>query len=447
MSERRKTAALLLALTLVFSAGTVLLMPGRGKEEAAEKKKVYYLTGYENADQVLAVQVENESGMLTMVRMDGGYITDTDMTGIGPDEERVSDLFARVCQIRVSQPLEGADAADEQFGLKTPAAQILVQDVQEGGISFLIGERTPDSLSRYVAAEGGSEVYTISADYDDIFLCDIRRYLDLRVFAGVDFSKVTDITLKDESGVRYALQQTGVSEVTGALYYNLKEPACLPLALSLMQEHLLTPMQELRAVRAAAEGGDEAHGDKEVLTEQKKETGESAATAEKRAELIIKSAQGGSLVYEIAWEEKGPVLVRDSARHLTFMLEDTPAWLGADAADLLGGNLLTVQSSALDEVTLEMDGKTARFGSDEEEAWTQLTEDLNRIPIQINKNGDEPAGAPVLRCALSLKREEEKRELAFFEGEERTCLVSVNGKCAFTCPLTSVQALMRDASP
>ena len=77
MTGKRKTDLVLLGITFLFLAGTYLLYKSMPREPAQEPARVYYLTACEDPSQLLAVQVSNASGTLTMVHDRDMYITDT----------------------------------------------------------------------------------------------------------------------------------------------------------------------------------------------------------------------------------------------------------------------------------------------------------------------------------------------------------------------------------
>ena len=427
MTGKRKTDLVLLGLTFLFLAGTYLLYKSMPREQAQEPERVYYLTACEDPSQLLAVQVSNASGTLTMVHDRDMYITDTSMPGIRADEAAVQELFEAVYRLRAGDPIEGADPKDSQFGLTSPAATVLIENTDESGIQFLVGNLTPDGQSYYICTAGGGEVYTLPARMREFFLEDIRRYLDLRVFDGIDASYVTGICVLDEVGVRYELEAEGSSDVTGARYFTLTQPAVLPVPLSAMNSGIFASLEETEAldVQSAADGMDEAGS---------------------RTEAVIRLAGGEELRYRAGQDEDGSWWIWDLSNERILKVEQLPDWMKADAAGILGGKLLSLDAAAVSQIDLTTEEGSTGFTPDEADSWTRLLEKLDHITIEALQNGRTDTGEEVLRCTIHRKGGRADTKLVFLKTENRKCIICVNTRAAFTCALSSVDPIISEST-
>ena len=443
MSISRRTMWILLVLAVFFSAGTLLLRGTEKKDEPVPERKAYYLTAYDGWEDILAVVVENTTGSLTIVHSSDIWFTDTELPDIEPDQEAARGLFETVSRIRVGDPPEGADAKDPQFGLTEPAAKILVEDTKENGIRFLIGGKTPGGEARYVCADGGKEVYTLPADYDEAFLGSIMQYLDMRLPAGKDLSKMRSISVSDGNSVRFRLEKSGSSSLTGLNYYSLKEPVDLPVAASLFRENISGPLEAMRAVNVLEQ--TKAPGDAERI-------------------LSVEDEDGNVYEYRIGTAKDGNVPVYSVSDSRSYQVpEEFVLWTDTDAAGVLGGKLLSVNGGALSVISLEAGENRTDFeitgsGTDlhvkengAEKSYqifsSEILDSLNRITIEgIDGSKETEASEEVLRCTILMGKGERKISLAFFETEDRKCLISVNGINAFRCDLSSVQPLVEAAA-
>lgn len=449
MNVSRKTMAVLLLLFVGFTAGTILVRMGEKKEAVQAPEVAYYLTAYDSGEDILAVVLENETGSLTIVHSDDTWLTDTQMPGIEPDIQETSQLFEAVSTIRMNSKVEGADPSDPQFGLDSPAATILVEDQSENGIQFLVGSMTPDGKAYYACASGGTEVFTLSESYGQAFLGDVTQYLDLRVLAGTDLSKVNAVSVVDAGGkeIRFSLAATGAGNVTGMKYYSLTEPVEIPMAASLTRENVFSPMEEMRAVK---------------VTQGEIPDTEDLSTA--GMILMLALEDGTTSAYTIGSEpDQSLTSVTDISTGVTYLVpSDQLTWIYADTAQLLGGKLLSLSAGTTEAITLEaaggkVDYELAGSGTqlavtangeemDAADFTTRILENLNRISVQTIQQGSSEKAEEVLRCTILTGKGVKTTQLVFEAVSDRKCHVSVNGKEAFECDRSSLQPLIEAAA-
>jgi len=485
MKVSRKTMVWLLLLFAGFTVGTIVVRMSTEKETAPAANIAWYLTAYEDADDILAVALENETGSLTIVHTGDTWITDTQMPGVEPDLQAVSQLFEAVSTIRMNGKVEGANPADPQFGLDTPAATVLVEDQTESAIQFQVGSLTPDGSAYYACATGGTEVFTLSDAYGQAFLGDVTQYLDLRVLAGKDLSGVTAVTVSDAARDRtlFSLSSTGRGNVTGMKYYSLTEPVRIPMAASLCRENVFSPMEEMRAVtvtqgKVPAASGLTEEGQVQTVLTLAMEDGSTAAyligeTGQKQA-ADLKEEPDGRVEQTLTEKpdekqsggsepEQQLTDVTDLSTGVTYHVPSAMlAWLDQDAAQLLGGKLLSLNTGSLDRITLESQGKkidyeltgsgsllAVKAGGEEVDASdfaARILDSLNRISVRMIQSGSQGKAEEVLRCTILTGKGEETTVLVFEETDDRRCHVSVNGKETFECDRSSLQPLIEAAA-
>ena len=422
MRKTGKTNLLLCLFLVLFSAGTLALKLTENREKEKEEdtsRKVYYLTAYDGPEDLQAVQVGNDSGTLTVVHVEDDWITDTELPGTNADEEACERLFETAARIRVSRPIEGAVPEDEQFGLTVPSANVFVQDKGEQGIRFLIGRETPDGSGYYVCASGGKEVCTIPGNLCEAFLGDVQKYLDLRVFADIEPSRITKLSVSDPEGKRFELAAAGKGQITGERYYSLSWPVRIPVPLSEIREMF----ESIKAVRKS-----------DVLE------GMHVTEEELLYELSITQEGEDERSWRIGYMPGRRLCIEDESAGQTCQIGELPAWLAFDAAGILGGSLLSLNASDVMKVTLEADGKTAAYDFSGKDADPGVIDELNQIPIVINTH-DFGNGKETLRCSIKTNREEEELELVFYEAGDRQAEISVNGRSIFLCNASYLKPL------
>ena len=169
----------ILSGVLVCCISATLLLCFAGQEEETETQEpTYFFAKYDSADSLMAASIENASGSVTIATKDGTcYITGDD--GTNPNAQAIADFFAGVYRLPLKELLDGASSSDDQYGLNTPQATVMLEDVNQEGLIFKIGSQTPDGEGWYTCLSGDDRVFVMANEDAAPFLMDVKQFYDL----------------------------------------------------------------------------------------------------------------------------------------------------------------------------------------------------------------------------------------------------------------------------
>ncbi len=413
-----------------------------GKDASEEtKEKQIYLTAYTDPEQLLAVEVTNRTGDITVAYANQMYYIDYRVDGVTANVRRVSELLVQSCALPLEKEIEGAAADDAQYGLTDPQAQVLIEDTQEKGTMFQIGSQTPSGDSYYVGVTGSQEVYTMKAETAEMFLGRVTQFLDLSLFPEYEDAYPAQVQLTRGDETVFRMKQSGEGQTGSIPYYQLEEPCTLPISVSNSQAQMIGYL-------ADASGLDIVDGDAAAY-----------GLDEPDAELTLTGADESQ--YTVEFKNGGDNTVyamREGENVIYTVSKETVAFIDSKASDLLGGRLFDLNMNSLSRIELEAGGKTVSYeisGSGDGMKITvngeetdrtgfrnSVIEPLNDITLREEDSGEALKGEPILTCRISMKKMTESVEVSFFDAGDRKCRIAVDGNSVFVGDLSAVEALM-----
>ena len=156
--------------------------------------------------------------------------------------------------------VEGASASDSQYGLTEPRATVLIQDGAQGGTMFLLGGEAPGG-GVYACLSGDQRVFVMEESYARLFLSNVERFLDLRLYPSLEGAAVSEllgIAVRRDGETAYRLRQVSAAE-SGTAYFALESPWNLLLGAGPVESALLTPLRQLEG-SGVAEGDPASNG-------------------------------------------------------------------------------------------------------------------------------------------------------------------------------------------
>lgn len=179
MRVTRKSLLILSGILIGCVVVTLLLsFAGRGGKTQAQAT-TYFFAKYDSPDALMAASIENSSGSVTIATKDGTCYIDGD-DGRNPNSQAITEFFAAVYRLPLEELVEGASSADDQYGLNTPQATVMLEDVKQEGLMFKIGAQTPDGDGRYACLSGDNRVFIMADSYAGLFLQDVRQFYVLQ---------------------------------------------------------------------------------------------------------------------------------------------------------------------------------------------------------------------------------------------------------------------------
>lgn len=440
-ATKNAVAALSAALVICIAATAGLLLTGRDAPEDG-RQSIYYFTNYAAPELLAAASVENETGSIVLAQSNGKYYAMTDDIS-GSDGAAVAAFFEAACHISLSQALEGVSSLDAQYGLTAPRAEITLQDVNGGGLVFRLGNVTPDEAGVYACLTGDERVFIMEHAQAGLYLSNINQFLDLTLYPSLDDSAVktlAEIEVCRDGKTRYRLRQVYANEDGSTVYYAMAAPWKLLLGANQAKANLLTPLRQLKGVSVSK------------LTSAQS----GLAVSSDWFRLTWQDGSSTTVLVGNRTEETTPVMAAGSGR-VVYVPTASLSFMDADAIEIIGKNLLSLNINDLD--TLTLNGRhyavrtengavnIERDGAVYDAAAFQNTifAALNRISIQGPYTEEAPAGEVLLHIEIATHIASETIDLAFYRLDGRKCAVSVNGQMAVWCDLAAVRQLLNEA--
>ncbi len=170
----RKIFALALVFVLCTAATIYLNRPDT--DTAAEQGSTYYFANYASAESLLAVQIDNGYGNVTLISANGEYYAYKGETEVSASGENIQALFAKIYRLPLESYLSGAVSSDSQYGLTEPEAKVYIQNTDGDAFMFYIGGAAPSGASHYVCLAGDDRVFLMSDEYAQLFLSETSIY-------------------------------------------------------------------------------------------------------------------------------------------------------------------------------------------------------------------------------------------------------------------------------
>lgn len=413
-----------------------LLLWGREEPEEAAGSG-YYFTNYSSPEALLAVSVENARGSIVLARTNGTYraLTDAPVPG---DEAEIADFFSRVCRLPLSRLLEDAKASDSQYGLTEPRATILIQDGNQGGAMFLLGGTVPGGEGVYTCLAGDERVFVMDNDYAALFLADVTRFLDLRLYPSLEGGAMAELVGIEicRAGETVCRFRQASASGEGTVYFAMEEPWRLLLGAEPMKNALLTPLRQLEGVRVLEGDPESVYG----------------LTAESDF-FRLSFRDGGTVTVWVGPREGENTLAAAEGGGVTLLVPTAGlAFMDATAEELMGGLLLKlnindVKALTLNQHTYEIENSAGQLQITRDGAACDVAGFQNTVfsalnHISVGGPWEGSSGAELLRLHIKSNIGGEDIDLSFRELDGRRCAVEINGQAAVWCDLAAVGSLL-----
>ena len=178
MSVTRKSLVILSGALVCCIAATLLLCFAWQEKEPEAQTATYFFANYDSADSLMGASIENASGSVTIARKDGACYISGDYHQ-NPNSQAIAEFFAEVYRLPLEEQLDGASSSDDQFGLNTPKATVMLQDVNQDGLIFKLGSQTPDGTGWYTCLSGDDRVFVMADEYAGLFLADVKQFYEI----------------------------------------------------------------------------------------------------------------------------------------------------------------------------------------------------------------------------------------------------------------------------
>lgn len=440
--SKKPILALSAALILCIAATWALLFVGRDIPQDTEES-IYYFTNYTSSQYLTAASIENQTGSIVLAQTNGKYYAMTD-TISGSDEEEVAGFFQAASHISLSQMVEDAVSADEQYGLAVPQAEITLQNVDGGGLVFYLGNAAPNQSGFYTCLAGDERVFIMENEQATRYLSDISRFLDLTLYPSLakeGIKTLAAIAVSSGEEIRYSLRQVYASDDGSTVYYAMEQPWELLLSANQSKTAIITPLRQLEGIAVSA------------LTPEQSGLLENADT------LCLSYKDGSKITVLVGSRTQETTLVMTQGDDKVLCVPTASlSFMDAQAYEIIGKNLLDLNINDIRTLTVNQhqfvvtseNGKLAvtRDGMpfDQTIFLNTIVTALKHISIQGDYVEDEASKAAFLQIKLETNIAEETIDLSFYPLDGRKCAVQINGQPAVWCDLVAVEQLLKVAA-
>lgn len=442
MRQPKKRMLALGLLTVVCFVATALLKFWH-PEQVQEKQELYMLTSYQDYRQVVVAQIVQRGQELTLGNVNGETLIVGGEQKLPANQPEILKFFQSIYALPLEERLAEASLGDlAEYGLDEPSAVVTLADINDGGVSFSLGNQTPDQKYYYCSVDGAGDIYLMAADQAELFLRPLEQFYDLSLYpslAGEELSKLTEVELLADGEICWHL---GREEADGADFILLE-----PVELRVSQEHLeQTLLEELKVLQGShLVEVDPADLSPYGLDVPRKVLRLQIAGSEYQVLLGSESEEG---VYAMALDRK--LVVSLKTEGLGFL---DSGYMEICGSQLMDYNIHRVVSLNFEseevflpcELAVEENQVHARVeGTElEEEAFLAFFEKLNLLSMGGGYEGE--AGALLLRLTYGLTGGD-SQVYEFYELEDRQCAVAVNGRLLFWCYRSQVEELILQAT-
>lgn len=215
--KKQKTAVLLLLLGLVVLAGIVLAMltasNQRAEQAASEAADGSIPVLAIPSDTVRQIQIETQSGTLTLNDSDSGWtlVEDPDYH---LDESSCNAMLTAVSALNAKRELQ--EAAGEDYGFSVPQATVTIT-TDSGEETLVFGAQNAVTGDVYLQKAGESAVYTVASSKLNCFLKDKTALFGAFSPAGLTRSAIEAVsyTLADGKTVSLKAMSEPVEDSSG----------------------------------------------------------------------------------------------------------------------------------------------------------------------------------------------------------------------------------------
>ncbi len=440
MRQLKKRMLALGLLTVVCFAATALLRFWH-PERVQEKQEIYMLTSYQDYRQVVVARIVQKGQELTLGNVNGETLLVGGEEKIPANQPEILKFFQSIYALPLEERLVEAFSGDlAEYGLDEPSTVVTLADINDGGVSFSLGNQTPDQKHYYCSVEGSGDIYLMDAERAGLFLKPLERFYDLSLYpslAGEALLELDQVELLTNGELCWQLCREESKETEGGAFA-LTEPASLRVSQEHLEQTLLLELQELQGSSLVeTEATDlSLYG----LDNPRWELGLQIAGVDYRV-LFGHDSQDG--VYAMTSGQGMVISVK--RERLGFLEYGYPEICGSRIMDynihqVAALSLESAQASFRCEIAVEEGEVHARLGDRElpEEGFLALFERLNLL--SMGGACGEEAGELLFTLRYELAGGG-TQVYEFYDLGDRQCAVAVNGKVLFWCYASQLEEL------
>ncbi|MGI6031513.1 MAG: DUF4340 domain-containing protein [Eubacteriales bacterium] len=450
MSKSKKLLPILCGVLVLLIAATVWVITYKPEGEEPKAVATQFLK-YDNVDDIVLVDVSNQTGNYTLANGGEGKAVVKDVADTMVNQESARSFFTN-CQLiyAVSTVKEGVPEEElAQYGLTEPQATVTLLDANKEGIQFMIGNQSADGENYYMYVTGLDNVYLMDGEFANVFFQSQEAFLQLIFYpslADENVKEIERIQLTQPEGQGYTLERTHVSEVVDLIYFDMTAPVTITTSRENVEEKLLTPLQELTGDRLVYNGQAQGALEPTVLAEY---------GLDAPGYTLDLDFKGEHYTVLFGASEDGYTYAMTQGTDLVYAVEDSKLeFLEKSYMDIVGTSVYDRNITTISNITLDIKGNHYSFDVEGEgnaltissngkklvnNTFMDLFTALNAISIEGEIK--EASGTPIFSMEVTYRDGSPNETVTLTPIDDRRCAVTVNGLVAFTTYTTTVDKL------
>ena len=388
-----------------------------------------------NATDVKTMKVDNKKASYTMYKKSGSVYKIEGYEDKPVEEDVISTSIGYMSTIESAKQVMVAEEKMKDYGLDKPAATVTLNTGSEelvlylgnqsaGGDYYFFKKDDPESI------DGKTAVYLMGETQANVCLADRFYYYagDLSLYdASSDNENITPITIGGVKGTKVNIY---MADGETGLSYMLDEPINMPFSSSVMNSifNLLT------ALNSAVPVDD----DMSETNLEKLGFKDPSYVLSWENNTILRTVYFGN-------EENGMIYCRTEDMNAVYQISaDAVAVLGMNVADMCDIITYTRDVDTLNRIVVTSGKKVYDIETTGTGENRKVTVNNKRVEssifsefyatllgIEVQREGEKPAGNPYLTIEVTLSEDGSKETLSYYEVDERYCYFEMNGNGMF----------------
>ncbi len=405
-----------------------------------------------NATEVKTVTVKNKADSYVMYKKSGSVYKIEGKEDKPVNEDVISTSIGYLSAIESTKKIMVEGEKLKDYGLASPAATVTlatskkevtlyVGNQSAGGEYYLYLKDDPESK------DGKTAVYLMSETQGQVCVADRFYYYETDISgydASTDAENISPVTIGGEKGTHVNVY---MADGETGLAYVMDDPVNMPFSTSVM-DSILGLLTTLNGATPVSDDCSEANLTKLALT---------PATAQYTLTFANNTAER-TILFGLT-DDKGMVYCMRQGDETVYQVDESAiACLGMDVADMCDVITYTRDVDTLNRILIKSAGKTYDIttkgtGDERQVKVNNKTVESSifsefyayLLGMEIQVEGEKPAGEPYLSLEITLAEDGSKEILNYYYVNDRYCFYELNGKGMFYVSRQAVDTLLSNA--
>lgn len=403
-----------------------------------------------NVAEVKTLTVQNTKDSYKLYKKSGSVYKMEGKEDKPVDEDIIASSIEYLSDIKTIKRIMVEEGQLKDYGLASPAATVTLETAKKKAVLCVGDKSAGDEYYMYLkddpeSKDGKVAVYLMTQTQSNVCLADRYYYYETDISGYDSSTDAENISPVNIGGVKGTKVNVYMADAETGLAYVMDEPVNMPFSTSVMDGilGLLTTLNNAVPV------------DDDVSVENLAKYGFSPA----QYELQFYNNTVERTILFGNEDEKGNIYCMQKGGQTIYQVASSSvACLGMDVADMCDVITYTRDVDTLNRILIKSQGKTYDIkteGTGDERVVhvnNKLVESsifsefyAYLLGMEIQREGEKPAGEPYLSMEITLSEDGSKEVLNYYAIDERYCFYELNGKGMFYVSRQAVDILLSNA--